>query len=313
MQDQWISQRECVASSLKQKPPDNSTTLNATHRPQGHATKLTTNDSLNTESTRIRSRPSSPNRHHRDFNKEQTWRCPANSATGWIALAGRVQTVRLTTCFSFRCYAVNPRIHIEFSSSSPMAAILRRGPTRWVRLLAWNTQTDVITPGAWFHGRIYEDGCSVSPDGQYFAYFATKYHGRKTRGVDYAWTAVSKLPWLTALVLWPQSETWGGRVRFVDNSAVIIDCPHWETLKTRDHLPGSFTVYHRWIGRDAPEQALPVIPRSSASFNGSDGVDSFGRTFLYSDGQLKRDGHVVVDLKDMVPTPERAPDSAYSW
>jgi hypothetical protein len=67
--------RKQTTSSLKQKPPDNSTALNAMHRPQGQTTKFAVKDSLNLESSRIRSRPSFPNRH---FNNEQTWRCPAN-------------------------------------------------------------------------------------------------------------------------------------------------------------------------------------------------------------------------------------------
>lgn len=194
-----------------------------------------------------------------------------------------------------------------------MAAILRRGPTEWVRLLAWNTADDTISPGSWFHGRIYEDGCSVSPDGRLFAYFATKYGGPKTRGVAYAWTAISKLPWLHALVLWPQSETWGGRAKFIDNQTLIIDCPHWERLKTEDKLPKGFSVHPRWIGRDAPDQNLPAIPKCGASFDGALGVDQNGREFQYNHGKLVRDGRLIVDLGAMVPVPEQPPDLAHKW
>ncbi len=208
---------------------------------------------------------------------------------------------------------MTPHIHIEFASASPVAAILRRGPTKWVRLLSWNTAEDSIKAGSWFHGRIYENGCSVSPDGTLFAYFATKYHGRKTRGVDYAWTAVSKLPWLTALALWPQSGTWGGRAKFADDKTLIIDCPHWESLKTMDRLPNGFTVYPRWIGVDAPEQSLPVVPTSQASFNGMLGVDQFGCKFEYKDGKIERDGRVIVDLQNMMPDPQHAPEYANTW
>ena len=70
--------------------------------------------------------------------------------------------------------ASTPRIHIEFASAAPVAAILRRGTTKWVRLVSWNTAEDSIKEGSWFHGRIYENRCSVSPDGTLFAYFATK-------------------------------------------------------------------------------------------------------------------------------------------
>lgn len=208
---------------------------------------------------------------------------------------------------------MHPRVHIEFSSGSTMAAIVRRGPSDWVRLLGWNTADDTITPGSWFHGRIYEDGCSVSPDGNLFAYFATKHDGPKTRGADYAWTAISKLPRLTALALWPQSDTWGGRANFADNKTLIIDCPHWDQLTTEDSLPQDFVVCPRWIGRGAPEQDLPPIPESKASFDGSNGMDQNGREFQYVDGKLLRGDEPIVDLGGMLPDPQRPPDEAHSW
>lgn len=206
-----------------------------------------------------------------------------------------------------------PRVHIEFSSASKMAAIIRRGPSKWVRLLGWNTADDTVFPGSWFHGRIYEDRCSVSPDGKLFAYFATKYDGPKTSGVDYAWTAISKLPWLTALALWPQPETWGGRAKFMDNQTLVIDCPHWEELKTKNTLPRGFTVHPRWIGRDAPEQHLPPSHTCTASFDGSHGIDQTGRAFEYENGKLVRDGRLIVDLGAMMPAPQPSPSSAHTW
>ncbi|MEI7461649.1 MAG: hypothetical protein WCK15_19855 [Pirellula sp.] len=208
---------------------------------------------------------------------------------------------------------MTPRVHIEFSSGSSMAAIVRRGPSKWVRLLAWNTADDTITPGSWFHGRIYEDRCSVSPDGTLFAYFATKYEGPKSRDVDYAWTAISKLPWLTALALWPQSDTYGGRAKFVDNQTLIIDIPHWEPLTTNDKLPKGFSVLPRRFGKRALEQHLPPTPQSTASFDGSQGFDQNGRSFQYEAGRLVRKGRLIVDLGAMLPDPQRSPDVAYTW
>lgn len=208
---------------------------------------------------------------------------------------------------------VVPRIHIEFASKSPKAAILRRGPSRWVRLLLWNTEDDTVASGSWFHGRIYEDLCSISPNGKLFAYFATKYHGEKTRGVDYAWTAISKPPWLTALALWPQSDTWGGGASFVDNDTLIIDCPHWDKLRSQDRLPSGFTVLPRWIGKDAPEQSLPRLAVASGHFQDGAGVDQFGRAFEYVDGKLFRDGTVIADFARMKPQTERPPEWARSW
>ena len=210
-------------------------------------------------------------------------------------------------------FVVLPRIHIEFASESPVAAILRRGPSKWVRLLSWNTITDTVEAGSWFNGRIYENGCSVSPDGKLFAYFATKYHGTKTRGVDYAWTAVGRLPWLTALALWPQSDTWGGRTRFIDDQTLMIDCPHWEDLTTKDCLPEGFRVMPRWIGVGAPEQELPPPAQARGSFDGTAGIDQSGNGFKYLDGKLLREDRVIVDLGAMLPDPKPSPEGAYSW
>jgi len=180
-------------------------------------------------------------------------------------------------------------------------------------LLAWDTADDTVFPGAWFHGRIYESGCSVSPDGALFGYLATKYDGHSNRDVNYAWTAISKLPWLTALALWPHSELRGGSVQFVDNETLIIDCPHWERLITKDKLPDGFAVHPRWVGSGAPEQQLPKTNKPQGSLDGSFGIDQSGRAFQYIDGKLTRDGQLIVDLGSMSPDPQPPPDFARTW
>jgi hypothetical protein len=56
-------------------------------------------------------------------------------------------------------------------SQSAFAMILRRGPSAWYHLIRWNMREDTFEAGAWFRGRIYEDRCDLSPDGQLFLYF----------------------------------------------------------------------------------------------------------------------------------------------
>jgi hypothetical protein len=79
--------------------------------------------------------------------------------------------------------------------------LLRRGPSKWFRLILWQTAKNVFVPGQWFRGMIYSDKCDLSPDGKLFVYFAAKHHRRESE-VGEAWTAVSKPPYLTALALW---------------------------------------------------------------------------------------------------------------
>ena len=92
---------------------------------------------------------------------------------------------------------------------------MRRGPTDWVRLVLWRTDTDVIERGQWFHGRIYDRRCDLSPDGRLFVYFAAKRGLERLESeVGETWTAVSRPPYLTALALWPKGDSWEGGGRF---------------------------------------------------------------------------------------------------
>ncbi len=58
-------------------------------------------------------------------------------------------------------------------------------------------------------GKLFPQRCDISPDGTYLAYLATKYLGRRKETFEsqYSGTyqAVSRLPWLTALAIWPAS------------------------------------------------------------------------------------------------------------
>lgn len=114
-----------------------------------------------------------------------------------------------------------PRLFVIMAASAPIAVIIRRGPAAWVRLTLWNTKHDQFTPGSWFRGRIYAEKCDLSPDGELFLYAAHQGRRFQTSYSD-SWTALSRPPWLHALVLWPMSTTYGGGGRFVGNRQVIL-------------------------------------------------------------------------------------------
>ena len=84
-----------------------------------------------------------------------------------------------------------------------VAVVLRRGPSDWAQLSLWDRGDDSIQPGHWFHGRVYERRCDLSPDGRLFIYVAAK-HGRRRDDDDIgeSWTAISRPPYFTALALW---------------------------------------------------------------------------------------------------------------
>ena len=94
------------------------------------------------------------------------------------------------------------RLYALLAREAPVGVVFRRGPSKWVQVIKWDTATDTFTLGQWFHGRIYERRCDLSPDGTLMIYFAQKINRRTMDDNEYtyAWTAISQPPYLTALV-----------------------------------------------------------------------------------------------------------------
>jgi hypothetical protein len=112
--------------------------------------------------------------------------------------------------------------------NAPRIALLRRGPSKWTRLILWQVEEDRFEEGQWFHGRIYEHRSALSPDGQLFVYFAQQLHRRSSMDptYTYAWTAVSRPPYLTALALWPKGDCWNGGGVFASDATLQLNHSH---------------------------------------------------------------------------------------
>jgi hypothetical protein len=121
---------------------------------------------------------------------------------------------------------VPARIHFIVPSNSPKVVVFRRGPSRHTQLLTWNTNTGEIQEGQWFIGKIYTRRSHVSPNGKLLIYFASKFdkkHLNPDNKYTYAWTAISKPPYLTALAIWPKGDCWHGGGIFENNSSVWLN------------------------------------------------------------------------------------------
>ena len=95
------------------------------------------------------------------------------------------------------------RISLLRALDAPYIVVLRRKPSRVFHVLRWNTQTDVLEPGSWFRGKIYDYKSDVSHDGEWLVYFA-----KGSDGIN--WTGISRLPFLKTVAHNPQDHTWGG-------------------------------------------------------------------------------------------------------
>jgi hypothetical protein len=195
------------------------------------------------------------------------------------------------------------------ASAAPVAAILRRGPSRWYHVIAWDTERDTFIDGAWMKGHIHDHKCDLSPDGKLLLYFC---HGGRTRpGYTDSWTAVSRLPWLHALALWPWGTTYGGGGRFVGERELVLRPIFRDGGPPRpihpDH-PGIGLKVRPWRPGDTPDQRGLGEPGTQWS-----GLDQRGRLVFCRGGKLFRRGLGDTELADFngrEPAPAPAPDWA---
>lgn len=101
-----------------------------------------------------------------------------------------------------------PRLHVLLARHANVGVILRRGPSKSVCAILWDRQRDTFELGQWLRGRIYERRADLSPDGKHLIYFAM--NGRWRSATKGAWTAVSRAPFLKALVLLGKGDCWHG-------------------------------------------------------------------------------------------------------
>jgi len=141
--------------------------------------------------------------------------------------------------------AQNPcRAYGIMARDADCAIIIRRGPSDWVQLIRWQTSLDELEYGQWFKGRIYERRCDLSPDGNLFSYFARKKNRKmiEDHGYTYAWTAVSKPPYFTALALWPKGNCWNGGGVFEDATTIRLNHNRERLAAHPNHPPEGLKV-----------------------------------------------------------------------
>ena len=148
------------------------------------------------------------------------------------------------------------RLYAILAREAPVGVIFRRGPSKWVQIIHWDTATDAFTPGQWFHGRIYEKRCDLSPDGTLLIYFAQKIGARMMADKEYtyAWTAISRPPYLTALALWPKGDCWDGGGLFLSRKSLWLNHPPGRMKPHTDHRPHGLEIMgnERGLGEDEP-------------------------------------------------------------
>jgi hypothetical protein len=152
------------------------------------------------------------------------------------------------------------RLWVLLARSARVAAIFRRGPSHQVQLIKWDLKDDSFEHGQWLNGRVYERRCDLSPAGTLVIYFAATYKEPLR-----SWTAISKVPWFTAVAMWPKGDGWNGGGYFKGPYEIHLDHPQlhgtphpkfkdtsrkirvssWATVRGEDA-----PVWHFTMGRD---------------------------------------------------------------
>jgi len=139
---------------------------------------------------------------------------------------------------------VHCRLFCLLARRANTGVIFRRGPSKWVQIIRWDTEQDTFMPGQWFHGRIYEKRCDLSPNGRLMIYFASKFNETTIADKEYtyAWTAISRPPYLTALALWPKGDCWHGGGLFTTNKRVWLNHLPAQAIPHPKHRPRGIEV-----------------------------------------------------------------------
>ena len=145
---------------------------------------------------------------------------------------------------------VPARLHVLLAKDSPMAVLVRRGPSLQTAAIGWNRADDSFTLGQWFKGRIYHFRSDISPDGKHWIYFAMSKLAR-------TYTVVAKTPYLKALDFYPKGDAWNGGGLFTSNR------DYW--LNTGPFAYGipkktsKFSVQDKWLGKDDEQGECPGV------------------------------------------------------
>lgn len=167
---------------------------------------------------------------------------------------------------------IPPRLNALLASDAPVGIVFRRGPSKLVRVFLWDRERDIFKPRQLFKGKIYPDRSDLSPDGRHMIYFAMGGVGRFIPATKGTWTAISRVPSLTAIALWGQGDTWGGGGMFTSNRSYWLGADK-NTFLVRDtnelrrdaKAPAAGHMeHHGWINKRKPGTLVWVFEKPIA-------------------------------------------------
>lgn len=127
-------------------------------------------------------------------------------------------------------------LHAILAADSPSAVLIKLGPRNQTRTIGWDRRTDQFTAGQCVRKRIDHRDIDLSPDGAYLIYYINDQSWDRD---NHVYRAVSRAPWLKALVFWgsgPREFGPGVGMFFKDEDGVTriraatLVTPEWDRL-----------------------------------------------------------------------------------
>lgn len=191
------------------------------------------------------------------------------------------------------------KLHLIFAPNAPVAAILRQGPAKYMRLIYWDRRDNSFVDGQWIKNKVHPASCCLSPDGRHLCYGVTDY-GRGSEHKHY-W-AISRMPYFTAVALYPEDHPYEmGEAYFTDNQSYVV------TYKSKNIMPADPHIARVASGERASlrvKAPKPATSPSSARFVLADAELDFDQLYHTERGKLYRRGpegalNLIRDVSDM--------------
>ena len=153
------------------------------------------------------------------------------------------------------------RIHVLMAREARVGVVIRRGPSKKVCTVLWDRRTDEFQVGQWLNGRIYERRSDISPDGKYLIYFAM--NGRWESEAKGSWTAISRVPYLKAIAIFPKGDCWNGGGLFTGKKSYwVFNGPaHSELRDNHEVHPDPNYQLPIYFGDECPGVYYPRLMR----------------------------------------------------
>lgn len=124
-----------------------------------------------------------------------------------------------------------PSIHLLFATENNKVVILYK-LGKAIRQILWDRDSGTFEDGQWIKRKFNICHFNISPDAKHLMLFSYGRYPSETKG---QFVSISRVPYFTAISLYPDQDTWD-RFGFIDSHYYVVDNPNEDLIKRDDGL-----------------------------------------------------------------------------